>query len=102
MTSSDYCRNLNFFLDAHDLPLGEQMIRLPRVARGRALIADALMQPERPVAPEFDRQGLHAKARPMRRAPHGLEGIFFPVTCHFLFQGEASFQGPRLPRPPSA
>src|SRR5438045_9322637 len=82
----------------YDVLLWKQMVRLPGVAGRLAAIADALMQPERPIAPEFDCQRLHAEARPKGRARHGRERVFRGIMRHFLFQGEAPRQRARLAR----
>src|ERR1041384_7116333 len=63
----------------------------PRPAQSRAPKLDAVVQAERPVVPELDRDRHDAIAGPVRRARDGTDGIFRGVDCDRLLEGQPAF-----------
>ena len=74
----------------------------PRLAQRRAAELDAVVQAERPVVPELDRDRHDAVAGPVRRARHGAERVFRRVERDRLLEGEPAFQRARLLARPGA
>src|SRR5919197_62700 len=71
----------------------------PRLDPWRADIGaaefDALVQPERPVAPELHGQRHDPVAAPIRRPRHGTDRIFRRIERDRLFEGKAIFHRAR-------
>src|SRR5262245_26066304 len=74
----------------------------PRRARLAAREGHAIMQPERPILPELDRNWHDAIAAPVGRPRHWADGVLCGYECHRFFEGKAAFQRRRLVARPGA
>src|SRR5215471_8573714 len=74
----------------------------PRGPDIRPAKLNAVMQPERPLVPEFDHNGHQSIANPEWRARHRPDGKLGRFEGDRLFEGVAAFERARLPARPSA